>query len=201
MSLALTNTDGLGVRKPRDAKAYAKSTEHSFPAIERRRDALHISQADLCREAAFDAKAYSNIKKGRARPQRRTLIRLARALDRLIYRAPAPSPDMVNGFYRGACVLFARELNLDPAAVLGEAIKSRSNLNPHVAAAARCRRLAFYLTVNAYDVPRSVVARVIGYGKQAASKALREIEDRRDDPDFDALVRRAALLLTGGQLA
>lgn len=197
----LANADGMDAPARRGAKAYAKSTEPNIAAIERRRALLHITQTELCREAAIDKGTYSLIKRGKRTPQRRILIRLARALDRLIYRRPAPAPDMVQGFYRGACVLFAREFGLDPGAVVGEAVASRSNLDPKVAAAARARRLAFYLTVNAYDVPRSIVARQVGFSKQAASKALKEIEDARDEPAFNAIVTRIAELLTGGALA
>lgn len=200
MSIA-TYADGMGARVRRDANCGQKSTEAEFGAIERRRVALHIGQNDLCREAAISEGTYRNIKRRKTTPQRRILIRLARALDRLIYRAPAPSPDMVTGFYRGACALFARELGLDPAAVIGQAIASRSNLDKGNVAAARARRLAFYLTVNAFDVPRSIVARQVGFTKQAASKALKEIEDMRDDATFNAIVTRGAQILTGGNLA
>ena len=45
---------------------------------------------------------------------------------------------------------------------------------------------ALYLLVTGGNVPGALAARVYGCSKQYVSKALREVEDRREDPAFDA---------------
>lgn len=194
----------LAAAAPGKSKPRGKSTEGNFGDIEARRASLGVSQAALCREAAFDASAYRDLKFGRAIHQRRTLIRLARALDRLAGAAApasAPAAPIVLGFYRSAVVVFAGELGADVALALHPP-QSASNFDRRFALAGRARQLAFYLTVNAYEVPRGKTARAVGYSKQNASKALKVIEDAREsDAACEAMVRKVAKLLTGEDLA
>jgi hypothetical protein len=44
---------------------------------------------------------------------------------------------------------------------------------------------ALYLLVTGANVPGALAARVYGSSKQYVSKALRQVEDRREDPKFD----------------
>ena len=50
----------------------------------------------------------------------------------------------------------------------------------------QARPAALYLLVTGGNVPGALAARVYGCSKQYVSKALREVEDRREDPAFDA---------------
>lgn len=202
MSLALdhhgkaTAAAGFVARK---SNPYGKSTEAEINKIDRRRQACGISQAALCREAEISGETYSNAKSGETQPQRRILVRLARALDRLAGSAPLPPAEIVAGLYRAAVVTFAAELGADVTLALRS--QSLSNLDAANRAAGRARRLAFYVTVNAYELPRPIVSAAVGYSKQAASKALKEVEDARDaDAALDRLIMRVGELLTGKDL-
>ena len=197
MSLATENPCAAAVSHGRKSNSYQKSTE-GFAGVESRRKAARITQSALCREAGIDGKTYSNAKSG-TNPQRRIVVRLNAALDRLAGKPAAPSPDIIAGLYRAALVTFAAELSADVELALTAV--SLSNLDETNRRAGRARRLAFYVTVNAFDVPRPDVSRAVGYSKQAASKALREIEDMRgDNAEINALVLRVGNLLTGKDL-
>ena len=54
----------------------------------------------------------------------------------------------------------------------------------------RARRTAVYLAVTAGGVPGRQVARVAGLHHRQVQRALAQIEDRRDDPAFDAFLSR-----------
>lgn len=194
MSLDISAASGL-----RKSNARAKSTE-GIAGIERRRAALAVSQARLCQEAGIAESTYWRASGG-STPQRRILVRLSRALDRIEAGRKAAPLDVVTGFYRSACVIFAGELGADAAGALA-APCARSNLDPRNRLAGKARRLAFYLTLNAYEVPRADLARAIGYSKQAASAALADIEDARgEDASLDDTINRIGHLLTGRDLA
>lgn len=191
-------SSAAGLTSGRKSNSYQGSTE-GFPAIEAMRGLAKLSQSALCREAGVDVKTYCNIKLGNTQPQRRILIRLSAALDRLAGKTPPPPPEIVAGLYRAALCTFAAELGADVKLALQA--KSLSNFDAGNRAAGLARRLAFYVTVNAFDVPRPEVARAVGYTKQAASKALKEIEDARgDNAVLDALILRVGELLTGRDL-
>jgi transcriptional regulator with XRE-family HTH domain len=203
MSLALDHHENATAAAgfvPCKSNPYGKSTESKISQIDRRRQLCGISQAKLCREAEINGETYTLIKNGETQPQRRILIRLARALDRLAgSAAPAPAPEIVAGLYRAAVVTFAGELGADVTLALRA--QSLSNFDAANRAAGKARRLAFDVTVNAFEVPRAAACAAVGYSKQAASKALKEIEDAREaDAALDRLILRVGALLTGKDL-
>jgi|GEM_PF-1867190 hypothetical protein len=53
-----------------------------------------------------------------------------------------------------------------------------------------------YLLVVCCNVPGALAARAYGCSKQNVSKALRAVEDRRDDPQYDAELARLEAMLT-----
>lgn len=57
---------------------------------------------------------------------------------------------------------------------------------------------AQYLLVTCCNVPGALAGRAHGCSKQAISKALRAVEDRRDDPQFDAELSRLERIFEGG---
>lgn len=57
---------------------------------------------------------------------------------------------------------------------------------------------AQYLLVVCCNVPGALAGRAYGCSKQAISKALRTVEDRRDDPHYDAELTRLERLIEGG---
>lgn len=199
MTLALhENTTAKAVFCSRKSNAHAKSTE-GFAGVERRRKAARLAISALARAAGISESTYTRLLQHKSTPQRRILIRLNAALDRMAGQPARPSADIIAGLYRAALVTFAAELGADVALALTAV--SLSNLDEANRRAGRARRLAFYVTVNAYEIPRPDVSRAVGYSKQAASKALREIEDMRgDNAEINALVLRVGNLLTGKDL-
>lgn len=193
-NLAKRSTQRLVERKipARDANLAKKSTQ--IDDIEKKRIDKKISRAKLCRIAGISDETYRNILDGFATPQRRTLIKLNRALD----GAGAPrSADADLALYRSAFVAFAQATGLDPAHV--DTPPTNCNYGIH-ASIGRARQTAFYLTVTSLDVPRSALRAV--YTKAAASKAIRDVELRREqDPDFEKLIVHLGKLLTGRDLS
>lgn len=51
---------------------------------------------------------------------------------------------------------------------------------------AEARRVGLYLAVVAFNRPGREIARVVGVSHEAVRKALRLVEDKRDDEAFDA---------------
>lgn len=185
-----------GKSKPR-----GKSTERrerktlTIFDIDRARTARKISREALCRRANVHAATYREALAGAA-TQRRILIKLSRALGLI----ESPRPEIVRGLYRAAVTVFAGELGADVALALGPVQRLR-NFEIGNVLAGRARRAAFYLTCNAFEIERREISDIVGYSKQAASKALKEIEDQREaDHALNMLVNRVAKLLTGSEL-
>jgi hypothetical protein len=99
--------------------------------------------------------------------------------------------DAVHLAYRSAIAMMAWEHALDPAELM------EKNLQGGKCLASTLRQRAIYLTVIGFDVPLSQAAVAAGVTKQAVSKALRRIEDEREDPKIDALLTRLEVWLTG----
>lgn len=55
-----------------------------------------------------------------------------------------------------------------------------------------------YLIVTCCNLPGALAGRAYGCSKQAISKALRAVEDRRDDPQYDAELTRLERFFEGG---
>lgn len=96
--------------------------------------------------------------------------------------------------YRGVLASLAHEARLDPAAVAALATFDDSGSR----AVARLRHQAAYLLATRLDVPGATLASVVGASKQAIHKALRGVEDDRDDPAVDRLLDRVAAYIVGG---
>lgn len=57
---------------------------------------------------------------------------------------------------------------------------------------------ALYLLVTCCNVPGALAGRAYGCSKQNVSKALRAVEDRREDPEYDAELARLEAILNQG---
>lgn len=92
----------------------------------------------------------------------------------------------------------ARALGLDPLDVLATDFTKQTSVNQQWLAAARVRRLAMYVVVTELDVTQAALAAAIGITKQGVGKALRDIEDLRDEQArYDRVIQDVALLLAG----
>lgn len=174
--------------------------ESTVATLDARRAAQGVQVRCLCRAAAVDPTTYWRLIKGHVIPQRRTLIKLARALDRIEAGAGAaaeePKPSVVDAFWRIAVAFFARELGAEPGRALDDLGQSCPQ-DPAWLAASRARQLAFYLTHTELSVSLSALAAAVGTSKQRVHKAVNRVEDLRDVVDLDALLERASAYLTG----
>lgn len=181
-----------GEAAPAAQIARQRSTE--VADIENRRISRRVSRAALVRQAGIAERTYRNLLDGATKPQRRILVKLSRALDAI---GPRRDPMAVNALYRSAFVAFAQMTGLDPAHV--DAVPTNCNYGIH-AEIGRARQAAFYLTVTCLDVTRADLRAV--YSKAAASKAIRDVEERREqDPAFEKQIIQLGKLLTGRDLS
>lgn len=111
------------------------------------------------------------------------LAQMAAALD-----AAPVGADAVDLVYRMAIGVFAVDAGISPAAALAADPRANSRGDPTWSAAALCRHRAAYVLVVGRDVPISAAAGVVGVSKQALSKALRKVEDSRDDVAVASLI-------------
>lgn len=169
-------------------------------AIEALRQAAGYKIQGLCAAAGVSERAYRDLVRGRAEPQPRTLIKLSRALDCLSSgERPSPPPALIAAFWRAAVLVFCHETGADPDVALAPDTGTSRPMDPAWMLAARARGLAFYLTQVELQVPFAALAEACGTSKQRVHKAVRTVEDRRDDPVIDALLSRAATAVTGTQ--
>lgn len=169
-------------------------------AIEARRERIGIAVRDLCSAAHVDPSTYWRVVRDHVTPQRRTLVKLSRALEQLAgarptEAPPAPAP-VVAAFWRAAVLFLAHELGADPARALDDGGQSCPQ-DPAWLTASRARQLAFYLAHVEFGLSPSALAVAIGTSKQRVHKAVGRVEDLRDDTDLDALLDRAAAFLSG----
>jgi hypothetical protein len=84
-----------------------------------------------------------------------------------------------------------------PAEQAAVALASRGLADPTAARVAAARHEAIYLTVTTLNRTGRSVSRAAGLHHEAVRKALKQIEDKRDDPKFDRALDDAHLALMG----
>lgn len=93
---------------------------------------------------------------------------------------------------RAAMIGVAAAVTIQTGVTLEDMIRRRGRGRPRGAgaASAEARKLTLYLAAVMLDVPVGRLARAARVGVQDVSRWLHQIEDRRDDPDYDAFVTR-----------
>lgn len=182
------------------SNAIASSTDAVLQHLSQRLAENNLAPRDLCLAAGVNPATYWRISTGRCQAQRRTLVKLQRALDRIEAGAAAedPKPTIVAAFWRVAVAWFARELGADPALALDDRGHSCPSDDAWLIGS-RARQLASYLTHVELSVSLSGLARALGTSKQRIHKAVNRIEDLRDVLDLDGLLARASAFLSGRQ--
>ncbi|WP_200962348.1 hypothetical protein, partial [Pseudovibrio sp. POLY-S9] len=96
--------------------------------------------------------------------------------------------DLIGSVYQMFVGLLSQAKGLSPLDVVQA--DPHANLKGDEAwlVAATVRHQAIYLTVTTLDVPGSAAAAAAKISKQAVSKALRSVEDSRDDPAIDRML-------------
>lgn len=171
-----------------------------FLALDHARTDAGLSIARLSLAAGVGIATYRRLRHGHGLPSGRTLRALDRALRRLA-TAPAGAAGASEdaALWRLSVIVVSADLGLNPAHVLDRADTPGIGAGWKKTAIARHR--ALYLLVTAHGLPMVRAAAAAGISKQAVSKALRAVEDSRDDDATDHALDRLATLMTGGDHA
>lgn len=158
------------------------------------------SLAQIARLAGIHPNQMSNLMSGRRKVSRRTLGRIEFAISRLRQKQTGGTV-LVTGLYRFMLALCAGSLGLDAAIVLPSRPAAKQAANKIWRDASFARWLAWYLMNTGCNVTQAEIARTVGVTKQAVSLAMREIEDKREDTEFDGLVVYLEFILSGERYA
>lgn len=160
--------------------------------IERQRRALGISSEMLAARAGLSRSTYVRaIGTASARPA--TVRRLEAALAALrSERRAVREPDtiLIRAVYGGFVASIAVHMGVRPDDVHAQDPRLGATADPEWRRLAQVRQAAIYLTNTVVDVRQARLAHVLGLTTAAVCLGLRSVEDRRDDPDFDALLER-----------
>jgi hypothetical protein len=167
--------------------------------LEEKRKKAKVPQALLASMAAMSLRSYTYLLADPDRAATAIVDRLERAFDRL---GKAPRTDLlevelVRATYRGFVVVLCDHFDVTPDDVAGADPRAGATADPHWRACAHVRQAAIYLTNTALGLKQRRLAEVLELTPAAVCLALQAVEDRRDDPEFDAAIRRAARTITG----
>jgi transcriptional regulator with XRE-family HTH domain len=173
--------------------------------IEGRRRAAGVAQADFARAAGVSLRTYSRlVAEGDSEKLARqklsaSLDRLDRTLDRLMVatRGDRIESDLVLATHRGFVLALAPDFAVTPEQVAAADPRANLNFDPIWRASRHVAQAAIYLTNTTLGLKQRRLAEILGLTPAAVCLALKAVEDRRDDPTFDACLRRAAELITG----
>ncbi len=168
--------------------------------IERIRKKKSVRQCDLADAAGISETGYRRYLRNPGPISDRVLDRLERALDRLDGRAkPKADPDLVRGVYAGFLVQMAAHYS-----VTVDQVRASDPQRAEAGSASgiwyRCahaRQAAIYLTNTAIAVKQRRLAELLDLTPAAVCLAIKDVEDRRDDPAFDQALKRATWMITG----
>lgn len=192
----ISNVFALSPKK--NSSGSSLSANRTMAAIEAKRLDLGLSIANLTSHAGLSARWYQKLVR-RSTPPKTSVVRLLdRTLDRLEVRPDGLTDlDRHRTIFGSFLVAIAPHYGVTPDEVIASDPRIGATANLHWVACAHARQAALYLTVTHFDIPQRRLAKVLGLTPAAVCLALKSVEDRRDDPDFDAALRRAARLITG----
>ena len=98
--------------------------------------------------------------------------------------------DNVRTIYRTLVFREAERAGIDPRHVLDLAEDARRSGSVYWSRANGCRQLALYTAHTVFGIPIKPLAAAAGVSHQAVSRICHIIEDSRDDPEFDAWIRK-----------
>jgi transcriptional regulator with XRE-family HTH domain len=167
-------------------------TAEAIADIETRRRTMNLPATRLCAAASVGRQTYREAVLGLKRPSPATLARLNHALNRFRIGFAGEAGAIAPHAAFKACILIAAfATDADARAALNARPSKRATSDPAWRAAARTRRIAFWIANQWLGFHQSDVARAAGCTKAAVSAALRELEDERDhDRDLDRLFNR-----------
>lgn len=179
-------------------------TSQLIIAIENTRQQAGIIQADLAKAAQISVATYRRIIRDPHRCSPAQIKQICAAFRRLADRAP-PSDEsavLMRSLYRLALGHVATALGVCPDEVMAQDHRRGATANAHYRQLATARQITIYLVntgIAADAVRQRRLAEMLGMTPAGVCLAIRAIEGRRDDPDFDQLVTRLEAHLQGGE--
>ena len=140
---------------------------------------------EIARMAKMSYSHLRDVRRGRRPATPELLAQLGIAVRRLKLRGIDVKLER-RAIYRVVLALTAQSLGLDPVSVQVSDPGAKKAANREWREASLARWMAQYLLNTKLNMPQAQVARASGVTKQAVSLAMREIELKRDDPEFDA---------------
>lgn len=167
--------------------------------LENKRATTKVSQELLARVAGLTDRTYRCVLANPDRAKQSVIDRFDWALARIL---TMPSRGLIEAVsikahYRGFVLALAADYGMTPDEVFAADPRAGATADPHWRACAHVRQAAIYLTNTALGLKQRRLAEVLELTPAAVCLALKAVEDRRDDPDFDAALRRAAKTITG----
>lgn len=172
-------------------------------SIEKNLRVLGWSHADLCARVGMSISFWRYCRTGRRAPSPALLARITAALAGAAPVSPpaeAGAADPRRVAVMGLIALASSAFQAVPDLAVGLDPRrarrgQRATRGERAAAAARV--LGAYLAVTVAGMRQADVARVLDVDRAVVCRACRQIEDRRDDPAFDALARRLEGIVRG----
>jgi hypothetical protein len=156
-----------------------------------------ISVSELARVAQIHPVDLLKMKSGKRQVTPRSLGQLQLAAARIRCRQTDGAASL-NALFRSLLVLAAGQMGVDPVMAQNSAPSKRHTGSVEWRNAAFARWIARYLMNVTLGFSMADVGRAEGVTKAAVSSSMPEIELRRDDPEFDAMLARLELQLLGG---
>ncbi|MFK8250204.1 hypothetical protein [Ancylobacter terrae] len=156
-----------------------------FAALEARRIAAGATVMEVCSRAQVAERAYRRARLGIVAPRASTLRRLETAIEQLGREAGRDPAELLPKLWVAILAMVAIDMGVPPAIAVAADPHANLKGDAQWRAAAEVRHRALYLLVTVHDVSMAAAAGVAGISKQAVSKALRGIEDDRDDERAD----------------
>lgn len=167
--------------------------------LEKKRQAQKLTQARLADQAGMSESTYRRMIKSPGQASGGLIDSLERALLHLLQgsRVDLIEEVLIKSTYRGFVAVLCDHFHVTPDDVEEADPRAGATADPHWRACAHVRQAAIYLTNTALGLKQRRLAEVLELTPAAVCLALRAVEDRRDDPDFDMALRRAAKTITG----
>ena len=176
-------------------------------SLEVARRTAGLSQSDVARECAISERTYRRFVSGDLRKMTgqklsgaaRRIARIERAIARL-QRPNAGYTDevpLIRATYAGFVLALAPAVGVTPEAVAAADPRANLGFDPTWRTCRHVAQAALYLTNTSLGVRQKRLAEALGLTPAAVCLALRAVEERRDDPEFDRLMARASKIITG----
>lgn len=177
-----------------------------FRSLETRRSGLGVTALEWSRAAAVGRSTIYRLQAGEAPVMPSTLAKLKRGLDVIEAGRTLPptySREAVKALLAGLQLAACHALgvspdiaiSLDPATGRRGAAADEATRLAH-----RARHVAIYVANVQVGISQAAIASALDIDKAAISRAIGQLEDAREDGDFDAAVQRAARLMDQGDV-